>query len=433
MHELTEAWAHLFCPLCWKSCIIVGLCWLATRPSWRGSAALRHLIWTTGAVALLLLPLISIGLGTRHSYDDICQYSFLLSDVQNSVQMSTDANPTSPEIVHISGDEHLEALTVVPSTFENQPKTVAHTLFLIWVAGVIAVIVVFLYGQLCVQRLARRASVPSDPILVDQVDDLTQHLGLAHRVSILCGDNGQVPMTWGILRSVVVLPSASIHWEVGKIKDVLLHEFAHVQRRDTLTQTIAHLACVVFWFNPLVWFLAAHMRQDREQACDDRVLAGGVSPLDYATHLVGVTRELHSWRSMALAGLAISGPRQLTQRVDALLEEQHSRQNPGRRGALLVIAIAAALLLPLAATGQVGFGKLHKTTQIQTLTAVPVTAETRLVNVPGKGPTVIHVIDPKRTLPHLENPKPIDQMIQLIELDPTKEDDVERKTPIPDP
>ena len=50
-----------------------------------------------------------------------------------------------------------------------------------------------------------------------------------------------------------------------------------MRRWDWLTQLAAHVACALYWFNPLVWFAARQMRIERERACDDLVLASGAS------------------------------------------------------------------------------------------------------------------------------------------------------------
>ena len=53
-------------------------------------------------------------------------------------------------------------------------------------------------------------------------------------------------------------------------------------------QSIAQLACAVYWFNPLVWFAAHQLRLERERACDDFVLVSGTSGADYATDLLEI-------------------------------------------------------------------------------------------------------------------------------------------------
>ena len=91
-------------------------------------------------------------------------------------------------------------------------------------------------------------------------------------------------MTWGVLRPVILLPL--VHGRLGQSEKrdaVILHERAHVERRDWMWQTFAQAVTAVFWFHPLVWFAAAQLRRcEAERAADDRALAGGIQPAEYA-------------------------------------------------------------------------------------------------------------------------------------------------------
>ena len=109
--------------------------------------------------------------------------------------------------------------------------------------------------------------------------------------SLLDAGPGAMPMTWGVLRPVILLPSEAPEWPAGRLRAVLLHELAHVARRDCLTLVMAELSLAMYWFHPLAWWAASRMRREREQACDDRVLTAGVGASDYAGVLVEVARS----------------------------------------------------------------------------------------------------------------------------------------------
>ena len=82
---------------------------------------------------------------------------------------------------------------------------------------------------------------------------------------------------------------------------VLYHELAHIRRRDWIVLLAAELLKCVYWFNPLVWMACARLRQETEHACDDAVINRGVVGTDYATHLVGIARDLKQQRLLAPA------------------------------------------------------------------------------------------------------------------------------------
>lgn len=108
------------------------------------------------------------------------------------------------------------------------------------------------------------------------------------RVSIRVG-NVPTPMTWGVLRPVIVLPESARDNQA-----VVRHELAHVRRGDAVTLALAELTKVLQWFNPLVWLAVKRLRAESERACDDAVVASGLAPADVAERLVaaGVGRRV---------------------------------------------------------------------------------------------------------------------------------------------
>ncbi|GAB5518252.1 MAG: hypothetical protein RhofKO_05030 [Rhodothermales bacterium] len=81
-----------------------------------------------------------------------------------------------------------------------------------------------------------------------------------------------------------MLPIEADTWSQERRRCVLLQELAHVKRYDCVSQSFAQMACAFNWYNPLVWLAARHMRIEREKACDDFVLRGGVAP----SHTLGI-------------------------------------------------------------------------------------------------------------------------------------------------
>src|SRR5205085_2984594 len=84
-----------------------------------------------------------------------------------------------------------------------------------------------------------------------------------------------MPMTWGTLAPKILLPAEAHLWSPERRRLVLLHELAHVARRDSLSRSAAALVCVLYWFHPGVWLAARQLRLEQEYAADDRVLKAG--------------------------------------------------------------------------------------------------------------------------------------------------------------
>ena len=88
------------------------------------------------------------------------------------------------------------------------------------------------------------------------------------------------PLTCGVLRPLILLPASALDWDEKQLHAVLLHESAHVQRRDCLAKYLAQESRALLWWNPLAWMSAARLYREQELACDEAVLSAGVAPED---------------------------------------------------------------------------------------------------------------------------------------------------------
>jgi hypothetical protein len=279
------------------------------------SAATRHAVWTMGMAGALLLP----GL------------SRLL--------------PVWSVGVIPVGDVPVGTVGAAPGT---PGMDLGPVLASAWVIGGALVIASIALGRLRIWWITRRSAALDHGEILALATALCGEIGISRRVSIrLCPDR-VMPMVWGVLRPVVLLPAEAAGWPAELKRDVLLHELAHVRRHDYLNQLIARLACAVHWFNPLAWMAARRLRAERERACDDHVLGTGASACDYAEHLVAVARRLRP-AGRGTLGVAMAGRSAFGERVAALLDSRRAR-GVLTTGLLLRSGFGAAcLIVPLAA------------------------------------------------------------------------------------
>ncbi len=155
-------------------------------------------------------------------------------------------------------------------------------------------------------------------------------------------------MTWGTVYPVVLLPAEADGWNKERRTVVLAHELAHIRRWDAATQWIAHLALALYWFNPLVWIAARRLRDERERACDDAVLAVGTRPTEYADHLLDIVRSLGVAEG-PVAALAMAQRSQFEGRLLAILDRAARRGRVSGRLLAGTVLVAAGVVLPLAA------------------------------------------------------------------------------------
>jgi beta-lactamase regulating signal transducer with metallopeptidase domain len=219
---------------------------------------------------------------------------------------------------------------------------------LAWLAGAAALLLPLLAGTIIVWRQARRAERINSGSWVHLLDELRPQLGVRGRVVLLRSNWPNIPLTCGIFRPAIILPAEADDWPADRRRVVLLHELAHIRRRDCLTQLLARLARVIYWFNPLVWLAGRMLRIEREQACDDLVLASGHKASDYAGHLLEIVRSLHSVRCPSLAAVAMARKSQFEGRLLAILDPRRNRRSLTRLGILIAAVLVAAVAVPLA-------------------------------------------------------------------------------------
>jgi TonB family protein len=216
----------------------------------------------------------------------------------------------------------------------------------LYITGAAVVAARFLAGFARMRRLVSCADEATHA--AGLVDSLRGALGIGRRVRALESPDAPVPMAWGMLRPVTVLPEAARDWPAARLHSALLHELVHVQRHDLVAQTLAQAACCLYWFHPLAWLAARELRKERERACDDAVLGRGVAAPEYAGHLMEMVRAMAARRGSMVDAPAMAETSDLESRVRALLDRRRNRAPLTRRAALAVAAMVCALVIPIA-------------------------------------------------------------------------------------
>ena len=146
-----------------------------------------------------------------------------------------------------------------------------------------------------------------------------------------------------------MLPTQSASWTSGRLRNVFLHELAHVTRGDDVLRTIAVASCALWWFHPWAWRAAHAMALEQERSCDDLALGSGVPSSQYGHDLVEIARSaLRGSRERLGVPLVRQGD--LSRRIQSVLDDRANRMSAGARqwrmaclSMLLLIAALAAI------------------------------------------------------------------------------------------
>ncbi|MEO8700345.1 MAG: penicillin-binding transpeptidase domain-containing protein [Kofleriaceae bacterium] len=316
-----------------RGTLLLGVALAAMPLLRRSSAATRRLVLVFAVAAVAVLPIATAVLPALH-----------LAPALSSAELDTRAlaAASSPDPVAPAG-----ALEGAPVTSSPRVAPVAQSptapwspplaaiLLAVWAIGAAAVLARLGVGLWRAHRLASAARLVG-----------TERVG-GRSIEIRTSAEIETPAVTGLFTAVVLLPHDADTWSEERRRVVLLHELAHVARRDCLANVIAQIACAMHWYNPLAWFAARRLRIERELAADDRVLHAGGRASTYAEHLLALA-TVHT--DVPSGALAMAEPSQVALRVHAVLAADKPRAPLGRArlGAFAAFGTAVALTVACA-------------------------------------------------------------------------------------
>jgi len=212
---------------------------------------------------------------------------------------------------------------------------------------ILAVLLVrYSHQYLYSRRLIREglAKVPAEFRVF--VASTSRLMGIRREVKAWFSTRVDVPVTLGFLKPVILLPAAMIsHLSTQQVEAILVHELAHIRRRDYLVNLLVTIIELIFFFNPFSRLLIRQLQKEREHSCDDEVLQFRYEPHAYVSALLSLARQ-HRQGRLALA--ATGGDDQLLlQRARKILQQKRTDRRPGARPFILLFLTAAITVLSL--------------------------------------------------------------------------------------
>jgi beta-lactamase regulating signal transducer with metallopeptidase domain len=241
----------------------------------------------------------------------------------------------------------VDAAKAAPATSATPTlSATATTMVLYAIPAAILLFITFLALARLV-TLRARADVLVDGHWLSALARAQRRMGFKHGTALLTSDELASPISWGLVRPVILLNSRAVEAS-GEAEAIIAHELAHVARMDWIKLLLARVATALFWFNPLVWLLARESHQLREEAADDAVLAADIPDTDYAQLLVGVARHECPGLLLGAHGVAPSKS-SLARRVARVLDGKIVRGPVAGSFAAGVFVGAVIIAAPLAA------------------------------------------------------------------------------------
>jgi hypothetical protein len=247
-------------------------------------------------------------------------------------------------------------------------------LMLAWACGVLVLLARLVRSQLRFHRVVVRNAAALDfgrfPL---DFAGLLRRSGLRRRVRIVESASISSPVVWGMFRPTLILPAGiSSSLSAGQLEWVLLHELAHVRRRDLAVRCFQCLASIVHFVNPAIWIANRTINRLREYACDDMASAlGSGSQLESGEAFLGVMRfsaaiqhRCETNLDGALGVFESTARASCFARMKRLLDGNRRIRARLGLGSICILLLTAALALPQiraanppAAEGKAGGGK----------------------------------------------------------------------------
>ncbi|SEJ20054.1 BlaR1 peptidase M56 [Dyadobacter sp. SG02] len=128
-------------------------------------------------------------------------------------------------------------------------------------------------GLLYLRKVAQQVSMPEMKWIV-RFCELAGRMRIGQEVALHESEQVTVPMVIGFLKPVVLVPLGMLaNLPAAQVEAILLHELAHIRRRDYLINLVQIFCENVFFFNPAVWWISKLIREEREHCCDDLAIS----------------------------------------------------------------------------------------------------------------------------------------------------------------
>lgn len=305
----------------WQSTIFAAVAGLLAAMLKQNRAALRYRIWLIASAKFLIPFSILVAFGSH-------------------VGWRTGATPVDPAISSVVDEvggplvAPAAGLTAADAAVHRQTAIpLSYALLAIWLCGFVLIGISW-WRKWSRIRAAVRAASPLD---------------LGNGVTALSTPALLEPGIFGIRRPVLLLPEGIMdHLGAEHVDAIVAHEQCHLRRRDNPAAALHMIVEAVFWFHPMVWWIGSRLREERERACDEEVLALGKAREIYAESILKTCQFYLEAPLECMSGVTGADLKSRIQRI--MTGATARRLNAGKRlllGAAGIAAVAVPVIFGL--------------------------------------------------------------------------------------
>lgn len=323
---------------------------------------LMHAIWQLAAIAALLMLVLYFvrrtAFRTRYAMGVGALALMLALPIATFLYMYTPATTQAAGTAETA--LLLPGISQIPDLVSSNSGTIftgistffsanAQMLVLIWLIGAAIFAIRFAGGFFHVQRLRNRNTAPVPTQVQATLARLQDQLGIRRAVTLLQSSSVDTPMVIGALKPVILLPMGLLSGlTTEQVECVLAHELAHIRRWDYLVNILQSIVEIVLFFHPATWWVSKMVREERENCCDEVVLALKHNKLVYARALLNLEAIRVQPPQLAMATTGGS----LFKRIKRITGAETREKRTYSRGILLGLATLITLVLISTAGGE---------------------------------------------------------------------------------
>jgi len=321
----------------WQGALAALAIWCVLRAMPEANAARRYAAWYAALALVVVLPVLPLAVTLIPPRPLVVENLQLPGPAVAALPAAEPAPPQTAEVAEARPQ---------PPVAEPWMRLAAgewvRGVLGVWLAGAVFQLLRLGWGLWCLVRFKRSASAPM-PELDERSRQWLARVGTSRRARLLLSDLVTTPVTAGFFSPAILAPARLMEL-LGEeeLDQVGMHEAAHVARRDDWTNLAQKLAEALYWFHPVVWWIGRRLNLERELACDEMVLSAGSEPRAYASCLARLVELRECARVPSVAPGVALGKKQISRRIEMLLDRKRKFLPRPRRLALLAGGIGLA-------------------------------------------------------------------------------------------
>jgi len=322
-----------------QSTVIALLAWLLTIALRKNCARVRYAIWLSASIKFLIPFCWLSSLGAHWARRSVTHtgqaFYFMVEEFSRPIRQAQLSVPHSASIT--------PATQALPIAFA--------TIGAIWLIGCAILLARWIAGWQDASRMAQKASPLAEGREFVSLRRAERKAGIRSQIPLVLAASETEPGVFGVFNPVLLWPiGLSRRLDDAQVEAIMAHEVEHVRRRDNLTAAIHAFVEALFWFHPLVRWMSTKMNEERERACDEKVIAQSAKPEAYAESILKVCAFCMEPPTPCVSG--VSGAN-LKDRILRIMARRSGVKMSSARKAVLYAAAVLILATPI------GFGVLR--------------------------------------------------------------------------